>query len=221
MTTHSHAILNIALLSKRDKPFLHRYAFIGAVIPDLPLFIFFIIESVIRKTPQRELWGSVYFTEAWQNFFDIFNSIPLILILLGIGYYLLNSEKNNHLRVESTNPLCLRLSNAPRRWASPFSIPLSDFAFESPISYWDRDHYAGIVAPIERVVILTASIYLFPRLKTRLARGCLVVVNVLFISLLPTLFPVSVTLIPRLPIFLSASLRLQTTDTTAPFAGEV
>ena len=181
MTTHSHAILNIALLSKRDKPFLHRYAFIGAVIPDLPLFIFFIIESVIRKTPQRELWGSVYFTEAWQNFFDIFNSIPLILILLGIGYYLLNSEKITvfawSLLIHCAFDFLTHHDDGHHHF-----FPLSDFAFESPISYWDRDHYAGIVAPIERVVILTASIYLFPRLKTRLARGCLVVVNVLFLA---------------------------------------
>ena len=181
MTTHSHAILNIALLSKRDKPFLHRYAFIGAVLPDLPLFIFFIIESVIRKTPQRELWGSVYFTEAWQNFFDIFNSIPLILILLGIGYYLLNSERITifawSLLIHCAFDFLTHHDDGHHHF-----YPLSDFVFESPISYWDRDHHAAIVAPIERVVILAASIYLFPRLKTRLARGCLIVINVLFLA---------------------------------------
>ena len=128
MTTHSHAILNIALLSKRDKPFLHRYAFIGAVLPDLPLFIFFIVESVIRKTPQRELWGSVYFTEAWQNFFDIFNSIPLILILLGIGVLPTELREDNCLRMESVNPLCFRLPDTPRRRTPPF-LPTFRFCF--------------------------------------------------------------------------------------------
>ena len=181
MTTHSHAILNIALLSRRDKPFLHCYAFIGAVLPDLPLFIFFIIESIIRKTPEAELWGSLYFTEAWQNFFDIFNSVPLILILLGIGYYLLNSEKITvfawSLLIHCAFDLLTHNDDGHHHL-----YPLSDFAFESPISYWDRDHYAGIVAPIERVVFLIASIYLFPRLKTRLARWCLIIVNILFIA---------------------------------------
>ena len=60
--------------------------------------------------------------------------------------------------------------------------PLSDFAFESPISYWDPGHYGRIVAPIEQVVILTTSIYLFRRLETRLARWCLIIVNVLFVA---------------------------------------
>ena len=181
MTTHSHAILNIALLSKRDKPFLHRYAFIGAVLPDLPLFIFFIIESIIRKTPQHELWGARYFTESWQNFFDIFNSVPLILILLGIGYYLLNSERITIFAWSLLTHCAFDLLTHHDDGHHHF-YPLSDFAFESPISYWDRDHYAGIVAPIERVVILAASIYLFPRLKTRLARWCLIIVNILFIA---------------------------------------
>ena len=86
MTTQSHVILNIALLSKRRKPYLHSYAFLGAVIPDVPIFIFFAVETFILQTSQRELWSSRYFMEAWQNFFDIFNAIPLILIVLGIGH---------------------------------------------------------------------------------------------------------------------------------------
>ena len=180
MTTQSHAILNIALLSKRDKPFRHLYAFIGAVLPDIPIFIFFVVESVIRKTPQRELWGSLYFTEPWQNFFDIFNSVPLILILLGIGYYLLNSERITALAwsllIHCAFDLLTHHDDGHHHL-----FPLSDFVFASPISYWDRDHHANIFAPIERIVILAASIYLYPRLKTRLARWSLIVVNVLFI----------------------------------------
>ena len=180
MTTQSHAILNIALLSKRDKPFRHLYAFIGAVLPDIPIFIFFVVESVIRKTPQRELWGSLYFTEPWQNFFDIFNSVPLILILLGIGYYLLNSDRITvlawSLLIHCAFDLLTHHDDGHHHL-----FPLSDFVFASPISYWDRDYHANIFAPIERIVILAASVYLYPRLKTRLARWGLIVVNVLFI----------------------------------------
>lgn len=181
MTTHSHAILNMALLSKRDKPFLHVYAFIGAVLPDLPIFVFFIVESVIRKTPERELWGTLYFTESWQNFFDIFNAIPFILILLGIGYYLLNSERVTVLAwslfIHCGFDFLTHHDDGHHHF-----FPLSDFVFESPISYWDRNHHAGIFAPIARVVFLIASIYLYRRLKTRLARWCLIAVNILFVA---------------------------------------
>ena len=180
MTTQSHAILNIALLSRRNRSFLHSYACLGAVIPDLPIFIFFAVESFILRTPQREMWGSRYFMEAWQNFFDIFNSVPLILIVLGIGYYLIHSER---LTVVAWSMLihCAFDFLTHNDDGHHHFFPLSDFIFASPISYWDRDHYAEIFAPIERLVILAASIYLFPRLKTRLGRVVLVAINVLFI----------------------------------------
>lgn len=181
MGTQSHVVLNIALLSKRNKPFLHYYAFIGAVLPDLPMFIFFAVETFIRKTPQREIWGSRYFMEAWQTFFDLFNAIPLILIVLGIGYYLLNSEK---IVVCAWSMLlhCGFDFITHHDDGHHHFFPLSDFVFESPISYWDRDHYGDIIVPIERLVMLAASVYLFPRLKTRLERGALVVVNFLFLG---------------------------------------
>ena len=181
MTTQSHVILNIALLSKRDKPFLHLYAFFGAVVPDLPMYIFFIVESLIRKTPQRELWGSRYFAEAWQNFFDLFNAVPLILIVLGVGYYLLNSERTVvfawSMLIHCVFDFLTHHDDGHHHF-----FPISDFVFESPISYWDEDHYSGVVALVERLTILVASIYLFPRLKTRLARWGLVLINVLFLA---------------------------------------
>ena len=46
-------------------------------------------------------------------------------------------------------------------------FPLSDFAFESPVSYWDAAHYGNIVAPIEVCATLAVSVYLFRRLQTR------------------------------------------------------
>ena len=181
MTTQSHAILNIAILSKRYKPYLHSYACLGAVIPDVPIFIFFAVQTFILRTPQREMWGSRYFMEAWQNFFDIFNAVPLILIVLGIGYFLLRSERMTifawSMLIHCAFDFLTHHDDGHRHF-----FPLSDFLFASPISYWDRNYHAGIVEPIERLVIIAASIYLFPRLKTRLGRIVLVAINVLFLA---------------------------------------
>ena len=181
MTTHSHAILNIALLSKRGKPYLHSYACLGAVIPDIPIFIFFAVETFIFQTSQREMWGARYFMEAWQNFFDVFNAVPLILILLGIGYYLMHSERVTvvawSMLIHCTFDFLTHHDDGHHHL-----FPLSDFIFASPISYWDSNHHAGIFRVVECVVILAASIYLFPRLKTRFGRGVLVIINVLFLA---------------------------------------
>ena len=181
MVTQSHVVLNIALLSKRDKPFLHFYTFIGAVLPDLPMFIFFIVESLIRKTPQRELWGSRYFAEAWQTFFDLFNAIPLILIVLGIGYYLLNSEKIVVFAWSMLIHCCFDFMTHHDDGHHHF-FPLSDFVFESPISYWDRDHYGSIVAPIERLVMLVRFYLSISEVENPTCAWHLVVINVLFLG---------------------------------------
>ena len=176
MTTQSHTIINLALLSRRDKPHHHRYALIGAILPDLPMFLFFAIETFILRTPQRELWDTRYFMPAWQNFFDLFNSIPLILLVLGIGYYLLNSEKITVLAwsmlIHCGFDFFLHNDDAHHHL-----FPLSDFAFESPVSYWDAAHYGNIVAPIEVCATLAVSVYLFRRLQTRSGRWILVGAN--------------------------------------------
>ncbi len=181
MTTQSHVILNIAFLSKRGKPYLHSYAFLGAVIPDIPIFIFFAVETFIFQTSQRDMWGSRYFMEAWQNFFDVFNAVPLILILLGIGYYLMHSER---VTVVAWSMLihCAFDFLTHHDDGHHHLFPLSDFIFASPVSYWDSNYHAGIFRVVECVGILAASIYLFPRLKTRLGRGALVVINVLLLA---------------------------------------
>ena len=53
MNTQSHAIINVALLSRKAAPYLHRYALIGAVLPDVPMFIFFAVEAFVLKHPQN------------------------------------------------------------------------------------------------------------------------------------------------------------------------
>ncbi len=176
MTTQSHAIINIAMLSRPGKPELHRYALIGAVLPDLPMFIFFAVETFILQTPQQELWSERYFIKTWQNFFDLFNSIPITLVFLALCRCLVKSESATilgwSLLLHSLFDFFLHNDDAHHHL-----FPLSDFAFESPVSYWDAAHYGHIVRPIEICVTLAVSIYLFQRLQSRIGKWSLVVVN--------------------------------------------
>ncbi len=47
--------------------------------------------------------------------------------------------------------------------ARPHFWPLSDWVFESPLSYWDSDHHAAYVAPLELLVVLIATLVLWRR----------------------------------------------------------
>ncbi len=175
MNTQSHAIINVALLSRKATPHLHRYALIGAALPDLPMFIFFAVEAFILRHPQRLIWGERYFLSGWQNLFDIFNSIPLFLILLGIGYW----RKSNPLIICSLSLLLhaagdffLHQDDGHRHF-----FPLLQYRFHSPVSYWDPSYHGGIVSAIEILVTIGASVYLFPRLQSRFIKGALVFIN--------------------------------------------
>jgi hypothetical protein len=52
----------------------------GALLPDLPMVGFYLLERMGRGTPERVIWGQLYFEPGWQSFFDAFNSLPLIAL---------------------------------------------------------------------------------------------------------------------------------------------
>ena len=177
MNTQSHAIINVALLSRKAAPHLHRYALIGAALPDLPMFIFFVVEAFILKHPQNLIWGERYFLPGWQNLFDIFNSIPLFLILLGVGYW----RKSNaviicslSLLLHAAGDFFLHQDDGHRHF-----FPLLQFRFHSPISYWDPRHHGGIVSAIEILSQLGRQSISFPASQSRLMKGALALINLI------------------------------------------
>ena len=181
MNTQSHAIINVALLNRRDKPDLQRYLLLGALIPDLPMFVFFFVEAFMFGHPQQLIWSERYFLPQWQNFIDIFNAVPLILIVLGIGFCV-KSEAVMFccwsMLLHCAADFFLHHDDAHRHF-----FPLLQFRFSSPISYWDTARYGRIVSLVEIVITILASIYLFPRLQSRIARGALIAVNFLSVLL--------------------------------------
>ncbi|MCZ6677313.1 MAG: hypothetical protein O7E52_08690 [Candidatus Poribacteria bacterium] len=177
MNIQSHAIINVALLSRKEKPHLHRYALIGALLPDLPMFVFWGIETFVLKHSQGQIWESRYFLPQWQNVFDTFNSVPFILIILGLGYWL-KSEAIIvcclSMLLHAAGDFFLHVDDGHRHF-----FPVLQFTFQSPISYWDANHYGDIVSVAEILVTIGASVYLFPRLQSRITQGALITANLL------------------------------------------
>ena len=175
MNTQSHALINMALLSRGHKPRHHGGALIGAVLPDLPIFVFFGVEALILRHSQAEIWSERYFLPQWQNFIDPFNSVPLILLGVGIGYLL----RSDFVLAVCWSMLlhCLFDFFLHREDAHRHFFPLWDYKFMSPVSYWEADYHAGIVSAVEIAAMVGASVYLFPRLQSNFAKGALVIVT--------------------------------------------
>ena len=119
----------------------------GAVIPDLPMFGFYAYQRLWAGSSEREIWSRLYFEESWQYFFDLFNSIPFAIALivlfnwLGLRWGVLFAAS---ALLHMCCDLPLHNDDAHRHF-----LPLVDWRFHSPISYWDPRHYGQYFALFE------------------------------------------------------------------------
>ncbi len=163
MNTPAHLLINLAVLSSRriDSGRLHSYGLailLGALLPDVFMFIFYGYEKFILGTHEQEIWRIKYFLPFWQNIFDLFNSIPLIAVAFLIGLY----RKSLFLQALTLSMLFHCLLDFPLHNddAHRHFFPLSDWRFISPFSYWDSSHYGQYFLFIEVFLSFIAGLYL-------------------------------------------------------------
>ena len=169
MNTPAHLILGAAAFARPDAPRITAAAMLGAVAPDLSLYILAGWHLYVLGTPPGIVFGSLYFSEAWMAVFAVDNSIPL----WGAGVALawgLRSEPGRALCGAALLHLACDLplhhdDGRPHFW------PLTDWVFESPVSYWDRSAHAGIVGPLEIALALAACGWLWTRFRGWPARA--------------------------------------------------
>ncbi|MGK0298959.1 MAG: hypothetical protein ACI9XC_002584 [Gammaproteobacteria bacterium] len=87
MNTPVHVILNMVILSPAGANRTNAYSITGSLLPDLPMFIFYFFERFIRGVPERTIWSQSYYFPGWQNFIDLFNSVPLIILGGAVAWY--------------------------------------------------------------------------------------------------------------------------------------
>ena len=153
---HTPAHLAVSLLVWRREP--GRAAAwavgLGAALPDLPMFGFYGYQKLVAKSTEHAIWSTLYFDPGWQLFFDIFNSIPLMLAVMGLSVWrrwrfgwLLAGSALLHLLFD----LPLHHDDAHRHL-----LPLTHWRFVSPVSYWDPAHFGHVVVWVELAGALAA-----------------------------------------------------------------
>ncbi|MEM9451791.1 MAG: hypothetical protein AAGA75_25135 [Cyanobacteria bacterium P01_E01_bin.6] len=131
----------------------------GAILPDIPIFVFYFVEKILRKTPERIIWSQVYFQENWQNFIDVFNSLPLMVLGLAISIWGKSTVVIAlfiSMMLHIAGDLPLHHDDAHRHF-----LPFSNWRFISPVSYWDPRHYGNIVVPLEILAVIVSCVVLF------------------------------------------------------------
>jgi hypothetical protein len=176
MNTPAHAVFNLVLLGQKKQPQWNPLIIWGAVIPDLAMFGFYLWMK-LTDVPESQIWQVEYFSPTWQLLFDLFHSIPLALLGIGIMLYFKRTGVAllfGSVALHALEDLPLHHDDAHRHF-----LPLSNFRLESPFSYWDSAHYGNILRPLELALMAGASVYVFRRVRSIQTQGLLIVVSAL------------------------------------------
>lgn len=179
MNTPSHAIINLFLLGKQSLPQANLSIFLGAILPDIPIFLFYGWAKLIARQSEKQIWSETYYKPFWQNIVAIFHSIPLALAGWLISDYL-NWQSLEILFISlvlhSLGDLPVHNDDAHRHF-----FPLSNYRFISPISYWDRKHHGAIVSLIELSLVLLATIPVFQFLHSGIGKTLLICIDAIYL----------------------------------------
>lgn len=179
MNTPSHAIINLFLLGKQSLPQANLPIFLGAILPDIPIFIFYAWAKLIVRHSEKQIWAESYYKPFWQNIVAIFHSIPLALagwLIADYFHWRIVEIFFISLVLHSLGDLPVHNDDAHRHF-----FPFSNYRFISPISYWDRKHHGAIVSLIELSLVLLATIPVFQLLHSWIGKTLLISINIIYL----------------------------------------
>ena len=165
MNSPSHIVINLVLLGSGVGKLHTRSILAGSLLPDLPIFLFYFVEKFILHTREKVIWMEAYFQPWWQDFFDLFNSIPIIFLGIAVAW----SRKSKSAAYFLVSMLLHVLIDffLHHDDAHRIFFPLADWRFFSPVSYWDPSHYGKITAPLEAVAAIICCTVIFSRYKSK------------------------------------------------------
>ena len=176
MDTGAHIICNLVVQSRSSESRIFAAVLVGAVLPDLPIMLFYAWESLVMNSAESEIWSELYFKPGWQNFFDTFNSLPLIVVLLALGIYF----KKQLVSVLALSMALHVLLDLPFHHddAHRHFFPFSDWRFFSPVSYWDPKYHGDVMHIVQIAIVIIGLVVLWMRHPGRLEKATLAFLGV-------------------------------------------
>ncbi len=160
MNTPAHMIM-ACLYVRKETPKLLGIALLGGLTPDFSLYFLTIWSRFVQNISFQRIFDELYFSNKWQTIFAIDNSFFVWAAVLGLGFIL----AKEWIKIFAAGALTHIALDFPLHHddGRAHFWPVSDWVFESPISYWDNNHYAGIVAPIELLLVAAMIVLLWRR----------------------------------------------------------
>ncbi|MDJ0677879.1 MAG: hypothetical protein QNJ36_21265 [Calothrix sp. MO_167.B42] len=180
MNTPSHAILNLAILATPSYPEAVLPVLVGAILPDIPMFAMYFWAKWVRRQSEREIWTTTFYQPFWLNLTHGFHSIPLKIIGIAIAHWLGYWQWELLFMSALAHSLLdfpVHNDDAHRHF-----YPFSHYRFISPISYWNPQYHGRLVSLVEKLLVLGATIYVFPLQGSWLGKGLLIAVNFVYLT---------------------------------------
>ena len=177
MNTPAHLIFGVAAFGRPERSGTTAAALGGALLPDLSLYLMAGASIALLGVPPATVFREYYYSDAWQTVFAIDNSVLLwaagmaaaLWLRSGLGVAFAGAGLL-HLALDFT----LHHDDARRHF-----WPLSDWVFQSPVSYWDHRHYGGIAGSVEIAATLVLVAVLVRRHRSLAWRAMFVALAVL------------------------------------------
>ncbi len=170
MITPSHLIYSWALAKRTEKTApdglaKHRTtAFVvGALLPDIPVYVFFLVCGVLLGYGHELLWENMYFNSGWTVVFTLSHSLLLWLLLYLVAKYkqwLIAQWVAISALFHIVVDFFVHTADAYAHF-----WPLTNWRFASPISYWDSASYGQYVSLGDAIVVACLLIWLATQYK--------------------------------------------------------
>ena len=178
MNTPAHLIIAAALYARPTetkgdgKASATGAALLGGFFPDFSLYFAFVWSTFVLGRSPETFFGVDYFSPGLQSIFAIDNSFLLTGAVFALALWL----KRDVLAAAAGSALIHIAADFPLHHddGRAHFWPVSDWVFESPVSYWDRNHYGGIVGALEIALCLILLAILFRRFREWPARTAIV-----------------------------------------------
>ena len=168
MNTPAHLILGVAAFARPAHRPLIVAAIIGALMPDLSLYVMGGVALFLLRIPPERVFNEFYFSDAWQTVFAIDNSFVVWGTLLALSLW-----RSNRFAIVFCSAALLHLAfDFPLHHddGRPHFWPMTGWVFESPVSYWDVARGARWIAPLEAALVSVAAVLVWRRVPSWGAR---------------------------------------------------
>lgn len=186
MVTTTHMLMAaFATTRPKMRGWMIALGWFGGLFPDLGMFV--MVGYARMAMPSANLWrepDGLYWTDPWRTLVDVSHSIPVWAVLAIVGLVVWRRVGTGWIAnaglavlifgtgalLHSVADLLVHNHDAHRHF-----LPLFDWVFHSPVSYYERDHFGREFSVFELGFCLVAAVLMFRWFRSWTVRGLTVI----------------------------------------------